>query len=52
MMITRYNNYRLQLSKNNALVGATGHHLYLITLIGLVEKSDSGNGRTVIVEGL
>jgi len=44
--------HRLQLSKNNALVGTTGHHLYLIALIRLVEKSHSGNGRTVIVERL
>lgn len=44
--------HRLQLSKNNTLVGAARYHLYLIALIRLIEKSNSRDGRTVIVERL
>lgn len=43
---------RLQLSKNNTFVGTAGHHLYLITLIALIEESDGSNGRTMIIQRL
>lgn len=44
--------YPLQLTENDTLVGTAGDHLYLVGLIGLVEKANGSDRRAVIVEGL